>query len=1235
MTSKRNGQNRGGSRLNFRGLSHARFDRLRGQKLPGGIDGTSYHRIAKAMETPQRIQRSARAAPDAAPTGTASAPGGAVAAEMVFVGSLEGAAQAGFQRLGSRLYKRGHAIWELRHAEDGQGYLLVRKHEERAVDLRARKSARKTASKREAIAPALAAGARWLLTNPRAWMLLASAYPMLKDIWTKFQNGQATMADAEQVVQQLGPEVLQTFMSGGSQPATTVTGRLDRIEWRQVNGVEHSGRCIEVDANVGIVDCDDGIRRAVELTDDEINRFAAAGIDGAYRREGCMPEDGGDWMREPEEIPAGEGPKENHPADSYGTEQREHGTAVRDGCCRKARLHRRGGQRPEVLMRRTAAQKIAAEAAFQAAQGHKTAQKDDVAAEYWDEVESLAKSRFDDYGDQSEDVDYDYAFELVDGHQWIIYTTYHQDVLNAASDPDYGPNEGLCDMSQGWQQAVLCAAFFAFLNDVQQKIYELRQQGYGSINLDKGDVLYARSDDPDEEPEVELDDGTPLQHGQAITYDGFDMDEHWFSGVDSADLTAIEADALKAALDEGLLSFDPPEGAEQAPAQPAGPTLEQLQDAYSAGNNAPAGATSPPYEHPGETEAWRQGFADMHGLGFGAAPRKTRQVTGIDGQGMPIIARKGGLRITEYAPPGIYIGETMQTGYIRRGSKVRFVHKGQVADAVVVMLNPEEEAVDLLLNPQEEVQEAIEDLPLDVPLADGMGELVEGVPLDMVEVMDAEPMVDPLLDQLCPECGHIGCPELCPADCPCAACGIMDMAVDDALVPPIDAAELDAAVPAEPMEEMLIIEDIDVEPGLAIEELGPVGPSDAELGLMEEEMGLVETPIDEFIEINMNDLDETDPDELTMPSDTETVGGDAFEPVIEPGSEYEPEMLAADEAEEAMEGYEEDLDTMYGEPEVTSDYMAPEQESESEGGFEDETDDDGMPADEIPGGPEPQPDSAYDPDELAMGTAEETEEHTDGDADVGEEIAKDHLSEDPDYYSEESESEGGDAEEEDEERRTALRFRAAFGHVRALEAAINASLKKLAADFASDFTLGQTLMVSESFQPLEGPMLEERDSVTLTGGTRAAPGSDEWYIYGTNDAGQDVTLSLAQFNSPALEVGVGTMAEPAPERPPRAPKPRGPAVPETPPEIQKEQFETSPEELNPERAREQGLWTPPGEEIPPEQLPQNIRDFWEGRGAPSEGPRPVPPRPMGVETTSPMVGPDRPLSGLETTKLQR
>lgn len=53
-----------------------------------------------------------------------------------------------FKALGGGFYRQGHVIWELRGAEDEEGgYVLTRKREERAVDLRGRSAARTASAK--------------------------------------------------------------------------------------------------------------------------------------------------------------------------------------------------------------------------------------------------------------------------------------------------------------------------------------------------------------------------------------------------------------------------------------------------------------------------------------------------------------------------------------------------------------------------------------------------------------------------------------------------------------------------------------------------------------------------------------------------------------------------------------------------------------------------------------------------------------------------------------------------------------------------------------------------------------------------------------------------------------------------------------------------------------------------------------------------------------------------------
>jgi len=60
----------------------------------------------------------------------------------------QAAVPSSFRPLGTGFYRQGHSIWELRAAEDEEGgYILTRKHEERAVDMRKQSS---TAHRRSA-----------------------------------------------------------------------------------------------------------------------------------------------------------------------------------------------------------------------------------------------------------------------------------------------------------------------------------------------------------------------------------------------------------------------------------------------------------------------------------------------------------------------------------------------------------------------------------------------------------------------------------------------------------------------------------------------------------------------------------------------------------------------------------------------------------------------------------------------------------------------------------------------------------------------------------------------------------------------------------------------------------------------------------------------------------------------------------------------------------------------------
>lgn len=70
--------------------------------------------------------------------------------EMVRVASFNDMPE-GFSAVGGGFYRSGHSIWELRGAEDEEGgYLLARKREERAVDMRPQASAQATSETKKA-----------------------------------------------------------------------------------------------------------------------------------------------------------------------------------------------------------------------------------------------------------------------------------------------------------------------------------------------------------------------------------------------------------------------------------------------------------------------------------------------------------------------------------------------------------------------------------------------------------------------------------------------------------------------------------------------------------------------------------------------------------------------------------------------------------------------------------------------------------------------------------------------------------------------------------------------------------------------------------------------------------------------------------------------------------------------------------------------------------------------------
>lgn len=108
-------------------------DRNRGQALPSGLTDEGFARLRTVLDR----RRTAAPAPAPAPAADPDP------FERRRFASVAEVSAAGFRRVASGFYqeaqvgpKKAHPIWELRAAEEGEGYELVRRREERAVDLR-------------------------------------------------------------------------------------------------------------------------------------------------------------------------------------------------------------------------------------------------------------------------------------------------------------------------------------------------------------------------------------------------------------------------------------------------------------------------------------------------------------------------------------------------------------------------------------------------------------------------------------------------------------------------------------------------------------------------------------------------------------------------------------------------------------------------------------------------------------------------------------------------------------------------------------------------------------------------------------------------------------------------------------------------------------------------------------------------------------------------------------------
>lgn len=97
---------------------------------------------------------------------------------------------------------------------------------------------------------------------------------------------------------------------------------------------------------------------------------------------------------------------------------------------------------------------------------------------YTNEVESIAEAVYQEVRDYGGEL-HELASQAVDGHQWIIYTAYHAEIISCATEPDaYQDVYTDADLGRlvaegGVSAATQAQAFFAFEQDVNAALYEL------------------------------------------------------------------------------------------------------------------------------------------------------------------------------------------------------------------------------------------------------------------------------------------------------------------------------------------------------------------------------------------------------------------------------------------------------------------------------------------------------------------------------------------------------------------------------------------------------------------------------------------------------------------------------------------------------------------------------------------------------------------------------------------
>jgi hypothetical protein len=98
------------------------------------------------------------------------------------------------------------------------------------------------------------------------------------------------------------------------------------------------------------------------------------------------------------------------------------------------------------------------------------------ASAYHKQIKAIAKECLERAKESGEELS-DVIWETVDGHEWVIYTRFHHQVLHLC-DTDVAArleDMGGADLSKGWDNVVMQATFLALEGDVSELAQEMEK----------------------------------------------------------------------------------------------------------------------------------------------------------------------------------------------------------------------------------------------------------------------------------------------------------------------------------------------------------------------------------------------------------------------------------------------------------------------------------------------------------------------------------------------------------------------------------------------------------------------------------------------------------------------------------------------------------------------------------------------------------------------------------------